>query len=87
MTDSPTETKSNVCIATLLSACRPFRGLDPRGVMDAIDDPRWDDAGPINDWRNRVGDTIVDIWDDLPVEARLVAYFKASVDAFFEDAE
>ncbi len=77
----------NSCVAELLDACREYRGLDPRDVLEAIADPQWDDAGPINDWRNRIGETLIDLWESLPIEARLVAYLRASFDAFCEDAE
>ncbi len=67
-------------ILELIAACRQNRGLDPRDVLDAIDDPQWERACHTNDWRSVVVDSVVDIWPFLGVEARLVAYLTASVE-------
>ncbi len=71
-------------IKRLIEACRRFPGLDPRDVLKAIDDPQWGDASRTNDWRNGVLGTVSDLWDDLPIEARLVAYLTAAVEASFQ---
>jgi hypothetical protein len=40
----------------------------------AIDDPSWSECGPVHDWRKYVPDSVVDAWDSLPLETRLIVY-------------
>ena len=62
----------------LIAACREYPGLDPRDVLEAIADPQWCDASRPNDWRNFVGCELVEIWESLPMDSRLVAYLMSS---------
>lgn len=37
-----------------------------------VDDPRWDHAGRVHDWRNHVGDGVRKIWHTFTPEQRMV---------------
>ncbi len=39
-----------------------------------IDDPRWDEAETVHDWRNYVPDAIVELWSDLDLSSRIICY-------------
>lgn len=65
----------------LIEACRKYSGLDPRDVLDAINDPQWGRAKRVSDWRNEVVGEIEALWCELTLEGRLVAYLAASIRA------
>ncbi len=71
-------------IARLIAACRQYPGLDPRDVLEAIDDPQWNDASRTNDWRNYVNSQVRCDWHQLPRPARLVAYLMSASRSFSE---
>lgn len=68
-------------LAELVERCRRYRGLDPRDPLEAIEDPQWDDAGSISDWRNYVPDSIKRCWGGLSLDARVVTYLQAGLRA------
>jgi hypothetical protein len=43
---------------------------DPRKQSD-VDDPQWDHAGRVHDWRNHVGFGIKKIWHTFTPEQRM----------------
>jgi hypothetical protein len=71
-------------VDALVVACRRYPGLDPRDVLEAIDDPQWSSSGPINDWRNNIISDVIEIWGLLGHEARLAFYLQAAADSFCE---
>ncbi len=75
MTDYPEH------IRKLIDACRNSPGPANRDVLVAISDPQWEKAGRTNDWRRFVTDSVADTWPSLGLEARLVAYLTAAVEA------
>jgi len=77
-------TKHPEHIERLIAACRLYPGLDPRDVVDAVGSPCWSDAYSVNDWRNHVHFVLVDDWDALCLEARLVVYLQAAATASIE---
>jgi len=79
-----TETEKRAAVERLIAECRQFPGLDTRDVLEAIDDPQFQKARATNDWRNAVDETVMEVWTDLPVEARLVGYLHGSLAALFD---
>lgn len=41
-------------------------------ILDAIQNPEWNKAGRVHDWRNYVCDLFRDIWEDLSEESKLI---------------
>lgn len=54
-------------------------------VYSAIENPRFEDAGKIHDWRNYVPRKIKKVWDLLDNEARVVAFYLAQLEADREE--
>lgn len=51
------------------------------GHEGTLDDPQWDRAGRVHDWRNHVADAVKAAWPALSLDARVVAYGCARVAA------
>jgi hypothetical protein len=66
-----------------------LRGLvkDELLITPKIDNPKWDEAGRVHDWRNYIPDVVKVIWDHLSVETRLMAAYMAEVQANREEWE
>jgi hypothetical protein len=72
----------------LVELCRgdEFLGrrlFDSRDVIEAVNDPRWeDDVTRHDDWRNYLNEVVADLWEHLSFESRLIAYINACQAAF-----
>lgn len=78
------EFKISPAVARLLEASRKLPGLDPRDPLDAVADPQWGRASRTNDWRNHVEPEIINVWDELSLDARIVAYLLGASDSWLE---
>lgn len=52
-----------------------------------LETPEWELADTTHDWRNHVMGFVKDIWNELPLSAKLIAYMNAESEAFFEEYE
>lgn len=52
-----------------------------------VDDPQWEKAGRIHDWRNYVGARTRDIWQELTLPQKLAIAQDANDQAAREDWE
>lgn len=55
--------------------------------VEQADNPQWDKAGKVHDWRNHVPDEIMALWPNLTTEARCVAVHMAQQLADWEEWE
>jgi hypothetical protein len=46
-----------------------------------VNDPKFDEAQRVHDWRNHVSTDMKDLWDNLSKESRLILAIKAAEDA------
>lgn len=46
-------------------------------IWDAINDPKWETADRVHDWRNHVPSEFRDMWQFLSVEARTMIVVQA----------
>lgn len=72
-------------VEVLLRLCREEMTLDPRDVLEAVNDPQWNKAGRVHDWRNHIQGGLEDIWDQLGLDARLSLYLTAAIGADREE--
>lgn len=59
-------------------------------VLVRLENPRWEQAGylePCHNWRHHVPEDVQDMWDELPIEARMVALLMAEEQASQEEWE
>lgn len=56
-------------------------------VMAAVSRPEWEKAWRTHDWRNHVPAVCRDLWGDMSLESRLVAFMAASEAASNEEWE
>ncbi len=49
--------------------------------------PPWDECKRTHDWKNYVPESICEVWDTLPIEAKLVCYILCKQLASNEDWE
>ena len=63
---------STACLAMLSKS-----DFAPEWVAQEIAEPQFGRQKLISDWRNYVPDPIRDVWNTLPIEARVVAYLMA----------
>jgi hypothetical protein len=56
-----------------------------RLALVCMDDPRFDEAGRVHDWRNYVPDLLKNMWAGLPREAKIVAAWITADRARAED--
>ncbi len=58
----------------------------PTTVTDElIDDPGWNKTNKCHDWRNYISSEVQEVWEHLPLLARLVAYLSAEEQAGREE--
>lgn len=62
-----------------------LRDLLTSDTIDHLRDPRWGEASPVQDWRNHIPIQLMDIWDELPLEAQATAYLVADQHAALEE--
>lgn len=53
--------------------------------QEAADNPRWEEAGRVHDWRNHVGPHIKTLWGTLTPEQRRAIASDAAEDAMAEE--
>ena len=51
--------------------------MDYAAIFETLKNPEFGKAGRVHDWRNHVPECIVDTWDTLALESRLIAYIVA----------
>lgn len=56
-------------------------------LLNRLANPKWEGNGRVHDWRNHVSAVVREVWNGLPIEARLVAYIDACSDANSEEWE
>lgn len=52
-----------------------------------LQSPDFPAAGKVHDWRNHVDAAVIEVWDELPTPARLVAFIAAAKAAESEEWE
>jgi hypothetical protein len=52
---------------------------------DDLEDPRWEAAGRVHDWRNHVPEEVRAMWPTLGREGRLGVYYMAQAAASAEE--
>ena len=51
--------------------------MEWKKILEMIDAPNWANARKVHDWRNHVPDGIVELWDFLDRDSKLVAFLMA----------
>jgi len=70
--------KSDSKTGVLLRIAAKYLGMTVDELLKTVGPHAWDTwVGPCDDWRLYVPDEIAEKWDDLPLDARLVAYWLA----------
>jgi hypothetical protein len=73
-------------VAKFASGIAEYLGeSDVDRMLAKLDD--WEHIGRVHDWRNHVPEVVVDAWDSLPIEAKLVAFATAESEAQAEQWE
>lgn len=69
----------------LIAAARDVScALEPPFSLDDVLDPDWSVDRKVHNWRRHVPDAILELWDALPIEAKLCAFIQASRAASLE---
>jgi hypothetical protein len=58
---------------------------DVHVLQDELDNPEFENAGRVHDWRNHVPEEVKEQWDQLSVDAKRVAYLTAYNEAEREE--
>lgn len=58
-----------------------------RGTLASLEDPRFEAAERVHDWRNHVGDAVRSIWNTLDIEQRAAIAIDAAYLAYAEEWE
>lgn len=53
--------------------------------LDELDNPEFENAGRVHDWRNHVPEEVKEQWDQLSLDAKQVAYLAAYNEAENEE--
>jgi len=75
---------SDELLAKMIAAAKADTYYDtciPDGIEEKLENPQFDNAGPIHDWRNHVHWLAKEFWEELSRGARLVIFLKAEEDA------
>jgi hypothetical protein len=59
--------------------------IEPRELDAMLESPEFDMAGKCHDWRNHVPGLVRELWGELPVEARFVAWYMGKIQADREE--
>jgi len=59
--------------------------LPRSAILDAVQQPRWAAAGGVHDWRKYVPPSMREVWDSLPLPARLCVFETAELTALDEE--
>lgn len=54
-------------------------------ILAAVENPCWEDRQKVHDWRNHVPDAMRRWWNELHLDAKIVAYIMAEEIATNED--
>ena len=62
----------------LRAAAERISGLSEEEIGELMVSPDWGSHGGLYDWKDYVAQSVKDAWDQLGMEAKLVAFIQAS---------
>lgn len=74
--DNPLNIIASPSVQRLLPIAIAYSGMDlsSEEIVSMLHAPDWEHAGKTHDWRNSVPNELEEIWGNLSMEARLIAY-------------
>ena len=74
-------------ILEAISKEKPYWFLGDERTLEIINEPHWNEAGRVHDWRNHVSEYLIEFWGALSQETKVVIYLEAERNASREEWE